>query len=136
MKTYNLFISHSWRYSDQYDRLVNLLRERGYFAFRNYSVPPDDPIHGADNDAQLRRAIRNHMAPCHVVLILAGVYASYSKWINIEIELAEMNFSDPKPIIAIAPWGSERISKPVRAAADRIVRWNTESIVKAIRDLA
>ena len=136
MKTYNLFISHSWRYSDQYDRLVNLLRERGYFAFRNYSVPPDDPIHGAGNDAQLRRAIRNHMAPCHVVLILAGVYASYSKWINIEIELAEMNFSDPKPIIAIAPWGSERISKPVRAAADRIVRWNTESIVKAIRDLA
>ena len=85
MKTYNLFISHSWRYSDQYDRLVNLLRERGYFAFRNYSVPPDDPIHGAGNDAQLRRAIRNHMAPCHVVLILAGVYASYSKWINIEI---------------------------------------------------
>ena len=136
MKTYNLFISHSWRYSDQYDRLVNLLRERGYFAFRNYSVPPDDPIHGAGNDAQLRRAIRNHMAPCHVVLILAGVYASYSKWINVEIELAEMNFSDPKPIIAIAPWGSERISKPVRAAADRIVRWNTESTVKAIRDLA
>lgn len=76
------------------------------------------------------------MAPCHVVLILAGIYASYSKWINIEIELAGMNFSDPKPIIAIAPWGSERISKPVRAAADRIVRWNTESIVKAIRDLA
>ena len=26
MKTYNLFISHSWRYADQYDRLINLLR--------------------------------------------------------------------------------------------------------------
>lgn len=76
------------------------------------------------------------MAPCHVVLILAGVYATYSKWINIEIELAEMDFSYSKPIIAIAPWGSERISEPVREAADRIVRWNTESIVKAVRDLA
>lgn len=76
------------------------------------------------------------MAPCHVVLILAGVYATYSKWINIEIELAEMDFLYSKPVLALAPWGSERISGPVTEAADRIVRWNTESIVKAIRDLA
>ena len=136
MKTYNLFISHSWNYTDQYDRLTKLLRARRYFAFKNYSVSRNHPIHRARTDAQLRRAIRNHMTPCHVVIILAGVYATYSKWINIEIELAEMNFSDPKPIIAIAPWGNRRISEPVRAAADRIVRWNTESIVTAIRELA
>ena len=136
MKTYNLFISHSWNYADQYNRLVNLLRERSYFAFRNYSIPPDDPIHGAGTDAQLRRAIRNQMTPCHVVLILAGVYATYSKWINIEIDLAEDGFPYAKPIIAIRPWGSERISERVRLAADRIVGWNTESVVGAIRDLA
>ena len=136
MKTYNLFISHSWNYSGQYDRLISLLKARRYFSFKNYSVPRNHPIHRAGTDAQLRRAIRNHMVPCHVVLILAGVYATYSKWINIEIELAEMNFSEPKPILAIAPWGSERISEPVRAASDRIVRWNTESIVRAVRDLA
>ena len=130
MKTYNLFISHSWKYSDQYDRLVNLLNQRRYFSFRNYSVPPDDPIHGAGSDAQLRRAIRNHMVPCHVVLILAGVYATYSKWIDIEIDLAKEGFTNPKPIIAIRPRGNERISERVR-----IVGWNTESIVSAIRDL-
>lgn len=105
MKTYNLFISHSWSYSDSYDRLVSLLRERGYFAFRNYSVPPDDPIHGAGTDAQLRRAIRNQMTPCHVVLILAGVYATYSKWMSIEIDLALEGFTNAKPIVAIRPRG-------------------------------
>ena len=136
MKTYNLFISHSWNYSDSYDRLVNLLNERRYFAFRNYSVPPDDPIHGAGTDAQLRQAIRNRMTPCHVVLILAGVYATYSKWINTEIDLAQKGFTHAKPIVAIRPRGSERISERVRLAADRVVRWNTESIVEAIRDLA
>ena len=136
MKTYNLFISHSWSYSRQYDRLVNLLRERGYFAFRDYSVPPDDPIHGAGTDAQLRQAIRNQMTPCHVVLILAGVYATHSKWINTEIDLAEKGFAHAKPIIAIRPRGSQRISERVRLAADRIVGWNTESVVGAIRDLA
>ena len=135
MNTYNLFISHSWRYSDAYDRLVDLLRARPYFAFQNYSVPPDDPIHDAGNDTELRREILNQMRPCHVVLILAGVYATYSKWINIEIDLAKVGFNKSKPIIAIRPWGAERISAPVSAAADKIVGWNTESVVSAIREL-
>ena len=89
MNTYNLFISHSWKYSDRYDQLVALLEARSSFAFQNYSVPPDDPIHDADNDTQLRQEILNQMRPCHVILILAGVYATYSKWINIEIDLAK-----------------------------------------------
>ena len=125
MKTYNLFISHSWGYSGHYDRLINLLKTRGYFAFRDYSVPRNDPVHNATNQTQLREAIRNHMRPCHVVLIMAGVYATYSKWINIEIGLAKTGFSNPKPIIAIRPWGNDLISNPVRSAADQIVGWNT-----------
>ncbi len=136
MRTFNLFISHSWTYGDAYDRLVNLLRARSYFQFRNYSVPQDDPIHNAGTDAQLREAIWRQMAPCSAVLILAGVYATYSKWINIEIDLAKNGFTGPKPIIAIRPWGSERTSVPVREAADREVGWNTESVVRAVREVA
>ena len=135
VKTYNLFISHSWRYGDQYARIHRLLRNRRYFAFRDYSVPQNDPVHNAGNATRLRRAIRNQMTPCHVVLILAGVYATHSKWINIEIDLARKGFTREKPIIAIRPWGSQRISSRVRNAADRIVGWNTESIVAAIREL-
>ena len=136
MRTFNLFISHSWGYGDQYRRLVNLLENRGYFAFRNYSVPADAPIEDARTDARLRRAIRQHMSPCHIVIILAGVYATHSRWINIEIDLAKRGFTRPKPILAIRPRGSQRISWPVRLAADEIVRWNTESVVGAIRRLA
>ena len=136
MNTYSLFISHSWRYADQYERLVSLLRKRSYFAFKDYSVPPDDPIHNAGSDAQLRKAIRNQMSPCHIVLIPAGVYVTYSKWINIELALAKKGFTQPKPIIGIIPRGNVRISESVQDVADTIVRWNTESIVKAIRDLA
>ena len=135
LNTYNLFISHSWRYVDAYTRLVALLEARPYFAFKNYSVPPNDPIHNAGNETKLRIAIRAQMTPCHVVLILAGVYATYSKWINIEIDLAKKGFSNTKPIIAIRPWGSQNISAPVIAAADKIVGWNTESIVSATREL-
>ena len=57
MRTYNLFISHSWSYSDSYDRLVELLEQASYFSFKNYSVPKDSPIHNADNDKELADAI-------------------------------------------------------------------------------
>ena len=127
---YNLFISHSWAYTDYYQRLIGLLDSAPYFYYKNYSVPKDDPIHNAPNDYQLRAAIKNQMQHASCVLILAGVYASYSKWINIEISLAqEMG----KKIIAIEPWASKHTSTVVKKAADEIVRWNAASIVKAIR---
>ena len=136
MRTFNLFISHSWTYGDQYNRLVNLLAQRPYFRFRDYSVPRDDPIHNARSAAALREAIKQHMAPSSAVLILAGVYATYSKWIDEEIDLAKGGFNSRKAIVAIEPWGSERTSIRVKNAADRIVRWNTESVVRAIREVA
>ena len=128
--TYNLFISHSWAYSDAYEKLVNLLNAKPYFDYNNYSVPKNDPIHNAPYEYQLKEAIRKQMQPASCVLIMAGVYSTYSKWINIEIELAK---SMNKKIIAIEPWGAERTSKTVKDAADVIVGWNTDSIVNAIR---
>lgn len=128
--TYNLFISHSWKYSDYYDKLIFLLDEKHNFNYKNYSVPKNDPIHNAQNTYQLIEAIRKQIQPVNCVLILAGVYSTYSKWINIEIKLAK---GMHKKIIAIQPWGAEKTSKVVKEAADIIVGWNTDSIVKAIR---
>lgn len=127
---YNLFISHSWTYSDQYQRVINLLDSKYGFNYRNYSVPNDDPIHNAGSDYLLRQAIERQMKPASCVIILAGVYSTYSKWINIEIELARKM---GKKIIAVEPWGSERTSAVVKNAADEIARWNSDSIVRAIR---
>ena len=59
------------------------------------------------------------------ILILAGVYASYSKWIKKEIAIAE---SYGKIIIAIEPWDSDRTSK--------VVKWQGKSIADAIKELA
>ena len=135
-KFYNLFISHSWTYGDHYDKLINLLNKGKYFKFKDYSVPKDDPIDNIYNDAALREAIRKQMFPCSVILVMAGVYSTYSRWIDEEIGLAQSGFKNPKPILAIKPWGNTNMSTTVTSAADAIVNWNTESIVKAIRKLA
>jgi len=131
--SYNIFISHSWAYSNSYDKLMDLLKNSKYFSFSDYSVPKSDPIHTSGNDAELYRAINNKIRLCNCILIMAGVYSSYSKWINNEINIAKNNFSVPKPIIGITPWAQANISTVVQDSADEIVSWNSDSIVAAIR---
>lgn len=95
-------------------------------------MPKDDPVH-SKTDKELRAAIDAKIKGCSCVIILAGVYASYSKWINIEIELAkEYN----KPIIAVEYWGAERTSQVVKNAATTIVKWNAKSVAQAVKDYA
>ena len=128
-KTYKLFVSHSWAYSDAYDKVIKLI-EQGDIRFHNHSVPIDDPIHTNGTDKQLREAIDAKMKGISCVLILAGVYSTYSKWINEEIAIAKKY---GKPIIAIEPWASEKTSKIVKDNADEIVKWQSSSILEAIR---
>ena len=132
---YNLFISHSWSYSDAYEKLISLLDAAPYFSYKDFSVPKDDPIYNAPNQTLLYQAIKKQIAQSHVVLILAGVYATYSKWIDKEIRIAKFEFRMPKPVIAIQPWGAERLSLKVQQSADKLVGWNTSSVVSAIREL-
>ncbi len=135
MKTYNLFISHSWAYSDAYIKLIKMLDTSPRFSYSNYSVSKDNPIHKKGTDKELLAAIKERMQFCDAVLILSGVYSSYSKWILKEINLANSGFTNPKPIIAVQPWGSERTSKVVKDNADKIVGWNSKPIVAAIREV-
>ncbi len=134
MKTYHLFISHSWTHNEQFNKLINLLDQANNFHYHNHSIPKNDPVHDS-TDKQLSKAIHNKIQPCGIVIVLAGVYAEYSKWIDKEIKIAKSGFRKPKPILAIRPWTNE-ISAKVRDHADQIVCWNTNSIVSAIRELA
>jgi len=134
LKSRSLFISHSWSYGDDYEKLVKLLDAAHHFQYRNYSVPKNDPVHNAPNVDALYRAIQKQMAFCDVVLIMAGKYATYSKWIQREIQIAK-GYTKPKAIVAIRPWANEQVSSVVSNAADRLVSWSTASIVSSMREL-
>jgi hypothetical protein len=131
LKNYRLFISHSWAYGDAYEKLVKFFNKHPNFKWTDYSVPKDDPIHNALNETALYNAIKKQILPVNCVIILAGVYSTYSKWINKEIEISKKVFS--KPIVAVEPWASEKTSKIVKDNADVIVKWQSSSIVDAIR---
>lgn len=129
LRNYDLFISHSWDYNEDYHRLVEFLKAAPNFLWRNFSVPDHDPLDGGSATklhAELERQIRN----VHAVLILAGMYVNHREWIQREIDMA---IGLRKPMIGIRPWASERIPDVLQRSCVAIVGWNTNSIVDAIR---
>jgi len=130
---YRLFISHAWRYDDDYNRLVNLPDEAPHFSYRNYSVPRDKPVVDPNTEVgyrTLRKALDEQIRPAQCVLIASGMYAAYLQWIQVEVDIAR-NYG--KPIIGVIPWGQMRTPEAVRAVATEMVAWSTISIVAAIR---
>ena len=135
MREYNLFISHSWRYSGAYDALDRMLKNAPYFSYNNYSVPSDRPLTIYNKnyyESELKNKIREKMKYCSAIIVPAGVYATHSESMKMEIEIAQdLN----KPIIAVEPYGAERTSTFVINAATKVVKWNTNSIVSAIKEV-
>ena len=61
---------------------------------------------------------------------IAGIYASYSEWMDWELSTAvKLGIK----VVGVIPRGQERISQTVTKYSSENVRWNTESIVDAIR---
>lgn len=133
LKLYDLFISHAWRYNDDYYRLEEMLNDASLFSWRNYSVPTHDPLIDPNTyigKNKLVQLLDNQVRPVNCVLILGGMYAAYSEWILKEIEIAQ---SYNKPIIGIYPWGRQNMPLAIQNVATELVGWNTSTIISAIR---
>lgn len=128
-KTYKVFISHSWSHIADLNNLRNLLENRGYFNVTFEEATPDVPINSA-NASYIKTRLKQKILNSDVVLGIAGIYASHSDWMEWELDTAVNNGI---PIIGVVPRGKERVSTVVSSRAKQVVRWNTESIVTAIR---
>lgn len=72
-----LFISHSWSYSERYNSMVNLLNNRTYFPWTNYSVPVDKAFEKMNN-AELKEQLRKQIRPVNCAIIIGGMWANHS----------------------------------------------------------
>ena len=128
-KIYKVFISHSWSHIADLNSLRSLLENRGYFNVTFEEATPDVPINSA-NASYIKTSLKQKILNSDVVLGIAGMYASHSDWMEWELDTAVNNSI---PIIGVVPRGKERVSTVVSSRAKQVVRWNTESIVTAIR---
>jgi len=128
-KDYKIFISHSWSHSKDLEDLQRLLNSRGYFNVEYMEASRKVPIN-SENALYVKSVLKNRILSSDVVLGLAGIYASHSEWMVWELETAKKNSI---PIIGVIPRGQERVSSEVYTRSVYDVRWNTESMVDAIR---
>jgi len=131
-KDYKIFVSHSWAHSDDLIALRNLLNGRGYFNVEFTEASKDVPIN-SENASYVKSRLKSKIVNSDVVLALAGIYASHSDWMVWELDTAVNNSI---PIVGVIPRGQERISQEVYSRSKVDVKWNTESIVEAIRNQA
>ncbi len=131
-KTYNVFISHSWAYVDDLKNLRKLLKKRGYFNVEFEEASPDEPI-DSENATYIKQRLKKKINNSDIVLGIAAIYASYSDWMEWELDTA---IDNNIPIVGVIPKGQTRISQVVASRSKTNVRWNTESIVTAIRGWA
>ena len=135
---YDIFITHAWRYHDDWIRLGNLFDAEKSIKWRNFSVPWYDPA--LDPNTELgAKAIRNwidgQIRPVIGTVFLDGVYAVKSTrvWLELEVELSRTH---KKPVVALPAHGTTTVSAEAAALADQVVDWNAIGIVRALESLA
>lgn len=132
LRNYHIIISHSWDYNHHYEKVCGWLDDAKNFAWSNYSVPFSNPL-DVRGKRDLRAKLRNRILNCSCVIVLSGMYVSYSEWIDYEIDVAK---ELGKPIIGVKPWGQERVPTKVQNESTVLVGWNSSSVVQAVRDYA
>lgn len=133
--TYDIFITHAWRYHDDWNRLVMALDNAAPFKWRNFSLPWYDPafsLNSAVGRDIISRSLEGQISPAHCCIVLQSVYdtASAQKWVTTELELAR-KFN--KPVIALPTWGTDKVSPEVRALCDSVSSWALDDIIASVR---
>ena len=138
MSEYHIFISHAWKYSEHYNKVVqwlNAAQAEGKLTWKNYSVPEHDPLivpNTSAGEKKLKDMLKKQISPALVVICLSGMYVPYSNWIDYEIDTA---IDYGKYIIGVKPWGQERIPSKVYSNANTMVGWNKDSVINAVLNL-
>ena len=134
---YDLFITHAWRYHEDWSRVADMLDNLSGLSWRNFSVPWHDPAMDPNSQVGgtfIRDFLESQIIPVHGVILLAGVYAvkSARRWLDLELEMARKH---GKPIVGIPPMGENTVPDNVAALCDRTAGWDASAIISALAEL-
>jgi len=133
-RTYDIFITHAWRYHDDWTKAGELLDSWRELSWRNFSVPWHDPAMDPNTEIGgkfVSNWLESQIIPVHAVLALDSVFAvrSARRWIGLEIEFARRH---AKPVFALPAHGHTEISTELAGLVDETVAWDAHSIIGQI----
>ncbi len=133
----DIFISHAWRYHEDWTKVCRLLDQAQGFKWRNFSLPWHDPA--MDTNSEVGKAfiydfLETQIIPVNTMIMLAGVYSikSARRWLDLEVEFARKH---KKPIVALPAIGENTVPEHVALLCDMNVTWDSVTLVAALREL-
>lgn len=133
MATYPIFLSYSWAEQDGTERITSLMENYRLrtedFAYEYYSVSKDDPVQFLPSNKALASAIETQMKQCSCLIILAGVYEEFKRWINLELDAAKKL---KIPVILVEAVSPKHTNFKEKRAACATVKWDVQELGDAI----
>jgi len=134
LRTYDLFMTHAWRFHDDWTNFGKLLDDNTGGSWRNFSLPWHDPAMSANTEVGgqfIRDFLEKQIIPVHCVVLLTGVYEikSARRWFDMEVEFAKKHH---KPLIGIPSIGQNDVSDEVSLLCDECSEWNAVKFLAAI----
>jgi hypothetical protein len=133
-RTYDLFITHAWRYHDDWKRLVNLFNAHDVRGWRNFSLPWYDPALDPRTESGgkiVRWQLETQIIPVQAVILLSSVLSEPGtrKWLDFELEMARKH---NKPVLALPAWGETDVAPKVRETSTAVVGWDAAALLAAV----
>lgn len=137
MDVYDLFLTHAWRFHDDWTRFSGLMDEKPVLTWRNFSLPWHDPAMDPNTEVGgrfIRNFLESQIIPVHVVVLLAGVYEikSARRWIDMEVEMARKH---RKPVIGIPAIGQDAMPEEVSVLCDASSKWDRAQFIATVQDV-
>jgi hypothetical protein len=133
-KTLDLFITHAWRYHDDWKRAVDMLNAYGLHRWRNFSLPWYDPALDprTEKGGQIVRwNLESQIIPAHAVILLTSVLEEPGcrKWLDFELEMSRKH---NKPVFALPAWGKADVAAEIRERVQEVVAWDAAALIAAV----
>ena len=134
IQCYDIFLTHAWRFHDDWTKFSELMDRTPGINWRNFSLPWHDPAMNANTDVGgrfIRDFLESQIIPVHGVVLLTGVYAinSARRWFDMEVEMARKH---NKPLIGIPAFGEKSVPGEVGNLCDVCCEWDARQLLTTI----
>lgn len=134
LKCYDIFLTHAWRFHDDWTKFSELLDKTPGVTWRNFSLPWHDPAMNANTDVGgrfIRDFLETQIIPVHAVVLLSGVHSIVSarRWFDMEVEMARKH---NKPLIGVPAIGETSVPDEVANLCDASCEWAAMQLLTTI----
>lgn len=123
-----VFVSHMFEADVDYLRVFEYLESVDRFYYMNVSDPETMPDGGAEG---IKAALRDQIAKCEAVILLASLHATNRDWVEFQLNAAKaLN----KPVVLMQSFGQTTMMPgDLATKANEVVAWNERELVDAIK---